>query len=519
MENHESGSFIISHKHLDLPQAWQALDQKLEMSALPEFTNLIRENRKFLDSLLETGADLYGTTTGFGNSSNHKISTQKTFELQKNLTRYHGCGVGPYLSEEICKAVLLVRINCLAKGKSAVSSELLTQLVNLWNHEIIPAIPCRGSVGASGDLTPLIYIAAVLQGERECYYKGQISDTTSVFQAQNLTPYALKPKEALAIMNGTSVMTAMTLLGLQKCNRILDLVQTLTALLIELLEGRVTPFIKELHDLKPHKGQGSVAEKIYSLLKDPTSRLHRDTTSQNQRIQDSYSIRCSPHVLGVLADIIDYTSKWTETELNSSNDNPLFDHENELVLNGGHFFGGHIAAACDHLKVAVANSIGLLDKQLSILIDSRLNGQKFRDNLVDINHLGMDATLHHGCKAMQITLSSLAAEMFSMTGPVSVHSRTTECLNQDVVSLGTISARQLLDILSLAEEAISVYTICLLQAVYLKSQKTSTKYWLSPALDLFVKSVFTTFKPIIADRPLHQDIKDIQYFLFKIKKS
>ena len=320
----------------DIAKFHRASNSKVQIDyKLQEKINL---NRSYLDDKINSGSDIYGVTTGFGNSASNRISPNLSSELQKNLIAYHGVGVGPYLNERDCKATLLVRMNCNARGYSGVSWELLQQMGRFLDHGITPAIPELGSVGASGDLTPLSYLGAALCGERNVYYNGEIVPTNQVLRQLGIAPYKLKPKEGLAIMNGTSVMTGILANTWDQVNRAVDVSCKIIPLMVEVMKGRSSPFHSRVHELKPHPGQGRIANEIYRRINNAEHRLGRRDSIEGQveygkaekyRIQDSYSIRCAPQVLGTLADALEWTKGLIETEMNSVNDNPLIDDEKD----------------------------------------------------------------------------------------------------------------------------------------------------------------------------------------------
>ncbi|RYZ47835.1 MAG: aromatic amino acid lyase, partial [Proteobacteria bacterium] len=325
--------------------------ESVELCSDGAFKEWIETNHHFLLNRVNEGWPVYGATTGFGSSSASRMALSETESLQQNLFRYHGCGVGPNFEERELAAILLVRLNCLAQGASGVSYEVLERLQFMLSERIFPIIPQRGSVGASGDLTPLSYIAAALAGEREVLWKGKILSAKDLWNEVNLKPYRFKTREALSIMNGTSVMTAVAGLAWIRLQKLYELTAMASAAMVELWQGPCAPFLPELHRVKPHQGQGEAAAEVLSYLFEPRDRLqHRDPRSAETLIhgavQDPYSIRCVPQVLGAFKDALNCTRLWIETEMNSVNDNPVFLHEDNVILNGGHFLGQHMTMAC-----------------------------------------------------------------------------------------------------------------------------------------------------------------------------
>jgi histidine ammonia-lyase len=314
-------------------------------------------------------------------------------------------------------------------------------------------------VGASGDLTPLSYVASVLIGQREILLDdGRV--TTAELVSERFGPFQLFPKESLALMNGTSAMTGVACLAYQRAKRLARFAAALSAVASDVMLGQPTHFDDRLFALKPHPGQRACAAWI-------RGDLGPGRSVSPARLQDRYSIRCAPHVIGVLLDNLPHLKLTIETELNSSNDNPLIDLDTGEVLHGGNFYGGHICQAMDTLKACVANLADLLDRQLALLCSEGTSGG-LPDNLVLGGRPGQ-----HGFKAMQISASALCAEAQKLTMPASVFSRSTENHNQDKVSMGTIAARDCQRVLDLVETVAAIHTLALCQAVDLRGRERS----------------------------------------------
>ncbi len=432
-----------------------------QLSTEPTFHARISSGPDFLDRLLAEDGVIYGVTTGYGDSCTVSIPPTLVNELPHHLYSYHGCGLGRFLTPEETRAVLVARLASLARGMSGVSVALLQQIETLLRHDILPLIPAEGSVGASGDLTPLSYLAAALCGERDVLYQGAVRPAAEVLASLGIAPLRLRPKEGLAIMNGTAVMTALACLAWRRASYVSQLATRLTAMNVWASAGNAHHFDETLFSVKPHAGQQRVAAQVRAdLLCDQPSR-------NEQRLQDRYSLRCAPHVIGVLEDALPFFRTQIENELNSANDNPIIDAENERVLHGGHFYGGHIAFAMDGLKNAVANVTDLLDRQLALLVDTRFN-HGLPSNLSGAT--GARAPINHGLKALQISVSAWTAEALKQTMPASVFSRSTECHNQDKVSMGTIAARDCLRVLELTEQVVAAMLIAARQAVALRQR-------------------------------------------------
>ena len=429
-----------------------------QLAADPAWQQRIQAGADFLDGMLAEHGLIYGVTTGYGDSCTVGIPMDLVAELPQHLYTYHGCGLGEEFSAPQTRAILAARLASLTRGFSGVSWPLLQQLQALIQHDVLPCIPSEGSVGASGDLTPLSYVAAVLCGERDVMVKAERRSAAAALDAAGLSSLKLRPKEGLAMMNGTAVMTALACLAWDKANYLSQLATRITSLAVATAAGNAYHFDETLFAAKPHVGMQAVAARIRSDIAD---------VGGEQRLQDRYSLRCAPHVIGVLQDTLPFLRTTIENELNSANDNPLIDPEAGRLLHGGHFYGGHIAFAMDSLKNLVANIADLLDRQMALLVDARYNNG-LPANLSGAT--GPRAAINHGLKALQISASAWTAEALKLTMPASVFSRSTECHNQDKVSMGTIAARDCLRVLQLTEQVLAALLITVRQGVALRER-------------------------------------------------
>ncbi|EJL7831418.1 aromatic amino acid ammonia-lyase [Vibrio vulnificus] len=464
-----------------------------------EFTAKIDRGVAFLERLLKEEGVIYGVTTGYGDSCTVAIPPQLVEELPLHLTRFHGCGLGKILTHEQARAVLATRLCSLSQGVSGVSHDLLNQIITLINHDISPRIPEEGSVGASGDLTPLSYLAAALVGEREVIYQGEERATAEVYAELGIQPIKLRPKEGLALMNGTSVMTALACLAYKRAEYLAQLSTKITAMVSVAMHGNDFHFDEALFAVKPHPGQQQIA----AWLRDD---LKADKPPRNSdRLQDRYSLRCAPHVIGVVQDSLPWLRQMIENELNSANDNPIIDGDNERVLHGGHFYGGHIAMAMDTLKTGIANLADLLDRQMAQLMDYKFN------NGLPFNLSGAEGErkpINHGFKAVQIGISAWTAEALKHTMPASVFSRSTECHNQDKVSMGTIAARDCLRVLELTEQVSAASLLAATQGIEIRRRRGELdENHMSDRLKAICSSVLNEFEFVTEDRPLEKDLR------------
>ena len=477
--------------------------ESIAISDEHRFMNRITKAHDFLMEQIKT-KPIYGITTGYGASGKNYVSYEDSEALQKNLFRFHGCGVGKKLSHKVCRYAVIMRTVSLSKGRSAVSIELLKRLELLIEKDIIPLIPSQGSVGASGDLTPLSYIASVIAGEREVYYQGGVHKVSKVYEELGIEPYTFKPKEALALMNGTTIMSAIALDAIEEFETILDSMESYVAGMFEVLLGDDTPVSDFVHESKPFSGQMLSAKNIKNKIAGSKLTHGRDDRyakffeDNDLNIQDNYSMRCAPQVLGVIRDNLTLSKNWVETEINSVNDNPLIDGENGKIYTSGNFYGGYVAHAMDTLKICAANLADLLDKEFALLVDHKFN-RGLGENLKIA-----PASYYHGFKAMQITLSSLSADVIKSTTAASIHSRPTESLNQDKVSMGTTAANDFAKMMPDLYNMLSIAFIGMAQAVDIRGEEK-----VSPHLKNIYREVRSVVAPLIEDRRMDFDIEHI----------
>ena len=474
-------AITVKGEDLTIENVWDVAfnNEKINLPEDKEFWDTLAASRKFLEDYIATGVPTYGVTTDFGDSCHNQISVEKAGELQRDICTYHGIGLGPKFDHETGRAVVLARLNGNVKGgHSAIRPELAKMMVTMLNKDIIPVIPQLGSVGASGDLTPLSYLAAAIMGERDVYYKGKIVPAMEAFNAEGIQPLPIEAKEGLALMNGTSVMTAVASIAWKKAERLAKISDFLTAVTSEITKGKDTPFVAKVSEIKNHKGQCESAAYVYDIIKD-SKRVFRyedflktqiekldgkDFIAQQNKIQDRYSIRCAPQINGVYRDTLRFARDLITEELNSANDNPLVDIEAGRLYNTGNFYGGHICAACDYMRTALANISDLSDKQAEVIIDGKFNG--LTENLIPYTPADHPrAGLRLGFKAAQITISAIRGEVMSYCFPISLTSQPTEALNQDKVSMGTISARKFNEQIELVYLQFATHLLAAMQAV------------------------------------------------------
>ena len=433
--------------------------RQVRLSSDPAWRARLQKSRAVLEGSLGEGRRVYGVSTGVGYSSKNTIRSTHIQEFAYQIIRQHGCGLGEMFSVQQARAIIFARLVSLSKGYSAVTPELLQALCDLLNRGVIPVIPMLGSVGASGDLTPLSYLAAVMAGEREAYYHENIFPASEALRRAGLSVYSFVSKESLAIMNGTAVMTAIGAIGAVRLERTLAICEAATALAAEAIFGRSQAFAPIVHRLKHHPGQIAAAGAIRTILAD--SRMMDRGKEEDRLIQDPYSIRCAPHVLGAARDGLTWVLEVLHRELNSVNDNPIMDPEQRKTFFAGNFYGGHLALAMDLVKIAAASVADLLDRQFALLLDSRFN-------------VGLPETLvgYGGCgvKALQLTSSALTALSVQRSASDTVLSRPTEANNQDKVSMGLNAALNASEVITLLQQVLATLLIALSNAAALRDE-------------------------------------------------
>lgn len=497
--NNHKAKLLIDGSSLSPSEISQAAKAHtpIEINGHPDFARHMAKSRSVLDHALENGLPVYGVTTGFGKCCGKRMIAEVAELNGTNLMRFHGCGLGAPLDVEEIRAAMICRLLCFARGYSGVTMALMEQIAAFLNAGITPVVPSEGSVGASGDLTPLSYVAAALTGEREVFYQGSRMAAAEALHAAGIEPYDFAPKEPLAMMNGTAIMTGIAVMVLERVRRILNAAICATALTIHAIRGNAHHYHPAISTAKPHPGQNAAAARIAELLtgKAPETAFSSD---QPETLQDPYCVRCSPHVLGVLADTDTWARRWVETEANSANDNPLFDPESGDVLMGGNFYGGHIAMAMDAVKAALASAADMADRQVALMVDANVN-RGLPQDLVGVDTA--DKPFHHGFKAMSISTSALAAEALKATMPAASFSRSTESHNQDKVSMGSIAARDARRVCDLAEKTLAIHLLTAAQGCELRGG-----FEKRPHLDHLVAGIRAIAPATIEDRPMDEDI-------------
>ncbi len=501
MKQGQTEDIIVSHIPLRLGQliAVARGGAKVSLSKERSFRERLSRSEAMLYSAVRDGVPVYGVNTGYGKSCGNRLTPDQVLKHRKdNIIRFHGCGTGEPIGIEATRAAMLCRLLCLSRGYSGVSLGLLEQLAAFLNHGITPVVPCEGSVGASGDLTPMSYIAAALTGEREVFYRGLRMPAAEALRLAGLAPYAFAPKEAISMLNGTSVMTGVAILAVARARRVLGAGIWATALTVHALKGKVHQFHPTIGAAKAFPGQIYVAERLTELLGTKKSVAALESHAR-ENLQDPYSIRCAPQIIGVLYDALTWIRQWVETEANSANDNPIFDPETGQPLMSGNFYGGHMAFAMDALKAAVASLADMADRQVALLVDPHLN-RGLPADLVRVQ--GEEFAFHHGFKGMSLSTSALTAEALKLTMPAASFSRSTESHNQDKVSMGTIAARDAERICTLTERVLAIHLLAAAQGCEIRGNID-----VRPRLSAIVGHIRSLSEAVLEDREMDVDIE------------
>ena len=414
----------------------------------------IAAGRALVDRWVREERRIYGVTTGFGALSDVAISGKDTRRLQENILMSHAAGVGRPLDAETVRAVMTLRVKDFARGHSGIRLETAQQLLELLNRGVVPVIPEKGSVGASGDLAPLAHLALVLLGKGEAFYDGRKMSGAEALKASGLAPIRLESAEGLALVNGTQVMTAIGALSVHDARQLSRLTDIAASMTLEVLMGSRTEFNPKIHQVRPHPGQIAAAANMERITRaSEIISSHSDCS----RVQDAYTLRCSPQVHGATKDAIAYCRRVVETELNASTGNPLIFAESEEFLLGGNFHGQPVALAMDFLGIAVAELANISERRIERLVNPMLSGLPA--------FLVSDGGLNSGFMIAQYTAAALVSENKVLAHPASVDSIPTSANKEDHVSMGTIAARKGREIVANTENVIGIELLCAAQAL------------------------------------------------------
>jgi len=397
----------------------------------------------------------YGVNTGFGRFVSKQIPEELTEELQLRLLRSHACGVGDPYPDAVVRAAMLLRANALAKGNSGARVETVELLLDCLNRGVLPHVPARGSVGASGDLAPLAHLALPLVGEGRAFYEGELLDGGDALHRAGLEPVRLVAKEGLSLINGTQFMAAQAALALVRARRLSQAADCACALSLEALQGSRNSFLPQVHSLRPLRGQAAAARNVLRLL-DGSAII--ESHRWCDKVQDAYSLRCAPQVHGASRDLLDYVEYTVTTELNSATDNPLVLVEDGMLVSAGNFHGQPLAFSLDALAMAVSELASISERRLERLVNPNLS-----DGLPAF--LTSDGGLNSGFMIPQYVAASLVSENKSLCHPASVDSIPTSAGQEDHVSMGNAAGLKAWQVVANAERAVAIELLAGAQAV------------------------------------------------------
>ncbi len=489
--------------------------EKIEIDI--ETRRKVAEDFQFLKAFAK-GKVIYGINTGLGPMAQVKINNNQEIKLQYNLIRSHAAGSGTPIPEIYAKSTMLARLNSLIQAKSGIHPEVVDLLKEMINRDISPYIPEHGGVGASGDLVQLAHLAVNLIGEGEVFYKGELRSTAGVFEEEGIQPIKMHIREGLGLINGTSAMTGIGMINAIHARNLLDWSTLASSMITEISESYDDHFSDGLNRAKSHHGQRQIAKTMKSILKDShlirrrADHLYNHNSAEDvevfkHKVQEYYSLRCVPQILGPVLDTILFTSHVLMNEVNSCSDNPIIDGEHHNVYHGGNFHGDYVALEMDKLKIGISKLSMLVERQLNYLMNPKLNEKL--PPFVNLGKLGLNL----GMQGAQFTAVSTVAENQTLSFPMSLHSITNNNDNQDIVSMGTNAAQITQKVIDNTYQVLAIEMISILQAIdYLEIKDRLSSYSLSKYEDL--RTIVPAFSE---DSLLYLDIRNIVQYITENK--
>lgn len=448
----EMNKILLTGSDLTLDQVIRVARGNQSVGLTKEAMDSVVTSRGIIDRIVEEEKVVYGVTTGFGEFCNVSISKEDCAQLQENLIRSHACGYGADLPKDVVRAVMLTRANALAKGYSGVRPETLHTLIEMLNKGVHPRIPEKGSLGASGDLAPLSHMVLPMLGLGEAEYQGTLLSGKEAMNQAGISVIRLEAKEGLALINGTQVLTSIGALATYDCLNLIKLSDITASLTIEALRGITDAFDERIHVIRNHQGQITSARNLRNLLEGSTY-----TTKQGQlRVQDAYSLRCTPQVHGASKETLNYVREKVEGEINAVTDNPIVTKEGD-VISGGNFHGEPMAQVFDFLGIGAAEIANISERRLERLINHQLNDLPA--------FLTKDGGLSSGFMITQYAAAALVSENKILAHPASVDSIPSSANQEDIVSMGTIAARTARDIITNVKRVLATELMAACQAI------------------------------------------------------
>lgn len=489
---------IVDGMNLTIEETVAVAREPTDVRVSQQTLQRAESSRESVERAIADGRTIYGVTTGFGALANRTIEASEIQTLQKNIILSHHTAVGQPLPEDAVRASMLIRLNSLARGNSGVRPEILTMLVEMLNHRVHPVVPEQGSVGASGDLSQLAHMAAVMIGFGQAQHNKGVFDGREALERAGLAPLTLEAKEGLALTNGTSVSAGSAVLALWDSERLLETAEVAGAMSLEALKGMSQPFEEEIHTARSYKGQIVTAARLRKLTKGSSL-----VDSDVMKVQDAYSLRCIPQVYGAIREALAFVRRLLHIEINSATDNPLIFPERGLFLSGGNFHGHSIALTMDLLSTSIASLGNICERRIFRLLNEHLS-----DGLPAF--LVKKTGLNTGYMMLQYTAASLASENKILAHPASVDTISTSADQEDFNSMSLISATKASRIVRNVEKIVAIELLCAAQALDLREP-------LKPGLGTKeAKAVVRSRVPLLEeDRDLSEDLR----LMFELVRS
>lgn len=463
-------SITLTPSKITFAQLRQVYDNPTTVTLDPKAYDDIDRSHQAVQAIIAKDKPAYGINTGFGLLAKERISDDQLELLQRNLILSHSVGTGERLPDNVVRLIMLMKVASLARGVSGVRREVVDSILALLNHNIIPLIPAKGSVGASGDLAPLSHMTLALMGEGDVFVKGEKVSAKQALSDAGLKPIVLQAKEGLALINGTQTSTALAIRGYFFAKDIITTATITGSLSIDAAKGSDSPFDARIHEVRGHHGQIQIAKAHRELIKG--SQIRESHKVDDERVQDPYCLRCQPQVMGACLDLINQVGKTLLIEANAVTDNPLiFNDDDPVAISGGNFHAEPVAFAADTLALAISEIGSMSERRIALLIDKTLSGLP--------PFLVKNAGVNSGFMIAHVTAAALASENKSLAHPASVDSIPTSANQEDHVSMATFAARRLYDMAQNTATIVGIELLAAAQGIdFHKEENLST----SPAL-------------------------------------
>ncbi len=498
-------SLTLDGSRLTIPDLAGIAAGRGKITLAPAARRRMRASRALVERWVRSGESIYGVTTGFGEFANVRISPDHLSDLQQNLILSHAAGAGAPLPIEVVRAMIVLRVNALAKGFSGIRLQTVNRMIQLFNLGCVPIVPSQGSVGASGDLVQLSHLVLPMMGRGVLYllpkHRGecpQMVRAADVLKQLRLDPVRLTAKEGLALINGTQMMTAFAALTVHRARALYKMADVIAAISIEALRGSDTAFDARIHRLRPYRGQQRAAGNMRRLMKG--SALRESHRHDDSRVQDAYSIRCIPQVHGASRDAVEYVHGAVSIEVNSATDNPLIFAGDNVHLEGGNFHGQPMALATDFLAIALSELANISERRIERLVNGSLSGLP--------RFLTPSGGLNSGLMIAQYTAASIVSENKVLCHPASVDSIPTSANQEDHNSMGSISAQKAWKVLQNAETVLAIELLCACQGLdFARTLNGRTALRAGRGAESAYAVLRKQIPPLERDRVLHDDIQ------------